>query len=289
MQRVAIARIVQAVDAVLRADARGEPLEPSALVLLLRQYVSTGRDDIAAAVGRGLARGLDAISDAGPTFSSGAAWLELFAEAAPLADDDRMRAAAITLASRLCGEWPGRGRVAPAMRSVSACLSASPVLDAPDRGRLIPAAVDELERIVGRIYRPGESIAHSLDMPDEDDGDLEDHVTAAAALLAAYAVTDRLPYSMLAEELMQMTLGRLASADFDVQCEMARVLCRLAMLHEDDEYRRTAVVAVRADYAAAAERILASAPAAYGHDDHARAATYGLALDEWLRTTREMQ
>jgi hypothetical protein len=290
MEDVAIDRIVAAV---LEADARREPLDAPALTLLLRQYVATGREDVAEAVGRGLAHGLEddvvrPFEGSSSADTDAAAWLMLFAEAIPVTNDDRLAASAAALANRLRAEWPRRGAVAAAMRSVDACLSAAMILDATHGTPLIPAAVDELERVVGRVYRPGEALAHSLDKPDEDDGELGDHVAAAAALLTAYSVTGRLPYSMLAEELVQFAIGRLACADFFTCCQLARVLCRLAVLLDDDEYRRTAVVAVRSDYTSEAQRVLASASTTYG-EHGAAAAIYGLALDEWLRVRRQMQ
>ena len=69
---------------------------------------------------------------------------------------------------------------------------------------------------------------------------------------------------MLADELMQSVLrappkepeGR--DARVTLNCELARVFCRLATLHRDDEYRRTAVLPVDEDYAADAGRTLAA-------------------------------
>lgn len=273
------------VGTVLEADARGEPLDPAALALLLRHYVATGRDEAAAAVERGLARGLDTIAGA----DDDAAWLELFAEAAPLTDDERLPAAAEVLTARVRATWPSRrGGVAAAMRSAGACLAASRILDSSTRNAVIRSAVDELERIVGRVYRPGEAIAHSLEKPDEDDGDLRDHVESAAALLNAYEISGRLPYSMLAEELVQRAARTLTSDDFFVRGAMARVLCRLAALHDDEEYRQIAVLAGQSDYAADAGRML-TAMSPQWQEFGAAAAIYGLAMDEWLRVTRQMQ
>src|SRR5437763_155735 len=79
------------------------------------------------------------------------------------------------------------------------------------------------ERIGGRSYGPGEGI-----------GDYADHVRAAGALLTAYETTGRLPYAMLAEELMQSSKRTSASnRPYVIECEAARVLCRLAALHDD--------------------------------------------------------
>jgi hypothetical protein len=100
---------------------------------------------------------------------------------------------------------------------------------------------------------------------------------------------------MLAEELVQFARRTLwdheqaafraasteASDAFTLNCEAVRVLCRLAALHHDDDYRHVAVVAVGADYRADAERILAAQAASAHARDLAGAAAYGLALAEF--------
>jgi hypothetical protein len=307
-------------EAVLQAEAR-EPIGPAALTLLLRRYAATGLDDIRDALGRGLARGLDAIEspdlrgpaydtkDVGPSFppplaghrassggpdeaqrakagSSGyndlADWLTLFAEASSVSEDERMREAVSTLATRLRRAWPARGLVAPAMRSAGACLTAVQALEhSKDAHDLMAAAVDEMERIIGRVYRPGEPIARSLQQPDEADGEFSDHVDAASTLLTAHEITGRLPYSMLAEELMQSALRTSGTEDFFARCETARVFGRLAALHDDADYRKAAVIAGRADYRSDAERILESLSSSY-RAFGAAAAIYGVALDEYF-------
>ena len=309
-------------DRVLRAEAREEPTAPAALRLLLRRYAATGREDVGEAIGRALARALDYIAHRdpaalkGPSYTSQDAavddvarpvegrdaedWLAMFAEAAALTEDERLPAVVLTLVTSLQRAWPSRETITSAMRSVDASLAAARVLDHLHVEQVIRAAIDELERVVGLVYRPGEPIAHRLLRPDEADGDLQDHVCSASALLAAHAVTDRLPYSMLAEELMQFSRrtwwdearscfrgtlnlepGTLNPELFALNCEVARVLCRLAALHRDDDYRRAAVVAAHSDYSSHAERILASLSPAY-REHGLTAAIYGLALDEWL-------
>jgi hypothetical protein len=67
-----------------------------------------------------------------------------------------------------------------------------------------------------------------------------------------------------------------------LKCELALVFCRLALLHRDDEYRRTAVLPVDEDYAGDARRTLtALAPSV--REWGIEAAPFGLALAEWLR------
>jgi hypothetical protein len=66
--------------------------------------------------------------------------------------------------------------------------------------------------------------------------------------------------------------------------ELARVLCRLARLHDDEDYRRTAVIARSSDYRAEAKAVLEEVPLPDGErcED---AAMFGLATDELARTS----
>jgi hypothetical protein len=159
-------------------------------------------------------------------------------------------------------EGPSAAIVADAAASVEACLVASHLVDAQ---MLIPRAIDELERIVGGVYRPGQSV-----------GDASDHVCLASALLTAFEATGRLPYSMLAEELIQ---GTEVHEDFIVGCDAVRVWSRLAVLHDDQAYRSSAVIKADAAYRADALRMLEQLSTALD-DPRVDAARYGLALDE---------
>jgi hypothetical protein len=94
-------------------------------------------------------------------------------------------------------------------------------------------------------------------------------------LLVAYQISGRLPYAMLAEELIQRSRTA-ASADFVVACEAARVLSRLAVLHDDPDYRAAAVIVPAADYRADAARLLA-AQASEAMRRGAGGAIYGVA------------
>ena len=207
-----------------------------------------------------------------------ARWLTAFTEAIRVSEDPQLPEAALALIASLSDEWPSLAIVDEAAVSIDACLSASPLLAGSE---LVPRAIDELERVVGAAYRPGGGVAHRIDGASHVRGGFGDHVRAAAALLTAYEITARLPYSMLAEELMQASRDDIASSDeFVLSCEAVRVLTRLAALHADPEYRGAAVIASEADYRADAEQVLSrwSAIALGGHAD---AALYGLALGEW--------
>ena len=106
-------------------------------------------------------------------------------------------------------------------------------------------------------------------------------------MLTAYILTARLPYAMLADELMQSVVHTPpdepggGDIPFAVSCELARVFCRLAALHGDEEYRRAAVLPVDEDYAANAARTLTALSSSV-RERGAGAAPFGLALAEWL-------
>ena len=85
--------------------------------------------------------------------------------------------------------------------AVDACLLAGGHLLDPQS--IVPDAIDELERIVAAAYRPGRGLARSVNDPGGARGALADHVRTSSALLTAFDFSGRLPYPMLAEELMQ--------------------------------------------------------------------------------------
>ena len=288
---------------VLAAMAREEPLSPAMVLVLIRSYMTTGREEVAAGLSAALTAALEhrpsgTLSDDRP------AWLLVFLEAANVSDDERVGEEAAALTAALRSEWPARSPSPQAMRGLASCLTAVVLArrvleDPPGDDGLLQAAIDELERIVGRAYEPGEGL---LQAPGRDvPGSLEDHVTAAAALLAAYRATARLPYSMLAEELMRVArrrwwsddAGRFADAkereaiedhELVVNCEAARVLAQISTLHADPDYREAVVVAESAPGVTNfedADRILVwlgrSSPA-----DGPAMAEYAIALGERL-------
>jgi hypothetical protein len=266
-------------------DALAETVDAASLTFLLRQYLSTDRADLRDALGRALASALEHAA-AEPGVASRAGWLVLFAEVAAITDDERIVAAAGELRAGLRAEWPRVRGVSDASLSVEACLIAANLFDPH---QLVPPAIDHLEHVIGGAYQPGEGVR----------GGLADQVRAASALLTAFEITGRLPYSMLAEELMQTArpaaaddteatveiagAADMASSVLVVYCDAARVLCRLAVLHDDAEYRGAAVIASDARYRDDAARILASqSPRALAaRPEHA--AVYGLALLDLLK------
>jgi hypothetical protein len=256
---------------VLEALARGEAPTADALRLLLRGYAATGRDDFRDAIEPALAHALDIAADS-PSDES-PRWLILFAEAAEASEDERLRETVSALASRVRMNWGGAKPLDVTAASVDAYLRAVPLLDRQSSPSApLQSAIDELERLVSIAYEPGESVS----------GELDDQMRVAGALLTAFSLTDRLPYSMLAEELVQHARGALLDAGslpFALGCDAAAVLARLAVLHQHAEYRAAAVIAPDADYAGDAARILEHlAPQVPRHG--LAAAAYGLAVGE---------
>jgi hypothetical protein len=254
---------------VLDALAREEPPTSIALRFLLREYMSTGRDDIRAALEPALARALELAPGAPPAERAG--WLLLFAEAAEASPDDRLQSIIAVLVDEVRSSWGSGQPLDAAVKGVEACLRAADLLvPADSTRRLIQDAIDELERIVGATYEPGHGVSEKL----------SDQLPTASALLTAYLRTGRLPYSMLAEELVQS--ARRLSWDgmpFELHCEGAIVLSRLAALHRAADYREAAVIAPGADYDADASRILRSL-AADAPRRGLGGAIYGLAAAE---------
>jgi hypothetical protein len=273
------------VDSIGDALARDKPVAAAAVHLLLRRFSVTAREDMAEPLGAALAREVDRQAQHGCDDDC-ESWIVLFSEAATVSEDPRLPRAAADLLEDLRGRWSSHetGRVDQVMRSVEACLLS---VNVPEARELAADAIDALERVVAGAYRPGQGVSHEIAKPSFVRGGLSDHVRSASALLTAYTLTARLPYAMLADELMQSVLRTPpddpgdGDVSFALDCELARVFCRLAALHRDEEYRRTAVLAVNEDYGADAAQTL-TALASSVHERGVEAAPFGLALAEWL-------
>jgi hypothetical protein len=292
--------------AVIEALSSGRAITPHAVLLLARQYASSGRTDVADALGRALAIAVDECHMSADA-AIRADWLIVFSCCAGICEDDRVRIAARLLTTDLMSQWPGLA-VPAALRTVDACLNALDILvDSDVSPRVGAAAVEELERIVAPRYSPGEGLLAEAD--GEEPAGLADHLAAASALLTAYRATGRLPYSMLAEEMMLVARRRWWPADqhcltdrlassiayspgttvaaalplsvFLANCEAARIFGRMAALHGDVEYRTAAVIAPGTNYAQDAGEIL-SAIATSACAYNAEGALYGVALGEHL-------
>ncbi|PWT86669.1 MAG: hypothetical protein C5B57_00665 [Blastocatellia bacterium] len=281
-------------NSIVAAIGRDEAVAAQSLLFLLRYYRDTNRSDVREALEAALACAVERHTDA-VTATARASWLLVFADAATLSDDDRLRSAAIALVGALRQEWKHTHLVGEGAVVIESLLAAAQPLDL---AALVPEAIDELERIVAGAYRPGEGLASVLNESSSARGRLVDHIRGSSALLSAYQLTGRLPYSMLAEELMQFAhrtfwrepVAAFCDAGIDrgesflLNCEGARVLSRLAGLHLDDEYRKAAVVAKTADYAHDAARIL-NAHAAWYREPWVQSSAYGLALIECFGLT----
>jgi uncharacterized protein YyaL (SSP411 family) len=145
----------------------------------------------------------------------------------------------------------------------SACLK---VGDACADTALVELGVLALERVALTLYRPGAGVSHYQSRGGGSMAFLQDQVRMAAALITAAQLTGRVPYVMLAEELMQFSRRTLwdeasggffdrkapeaAEGDvgpagervkpFDVNCEAARALAALAMVSEQEQYLESA-------------------------------------------------
>ena len=273
-------------DRILDALARDERVGAAALQFLLRRYSIEAREELTEPLGSALARELDRQADEGcPDNPEG--WMAVFSEAAAISEDPRLPRAAAYLLDGARTRWSSRepAAVDEVMRSAEACLLC---VNLPEARELAAEAVDALERVVAGAYRPGQGVSHETGHATFVRGSLSDHVYAASALLTAYSLTARLPYAMLADELMQSVLrappkepeGR--DARVTLNSELARVFCRLATLHRDEEYCRTAVLPVDEDYAADAGRTLAALVPSV-RERGVEAAPFGLALAGWLQ------
>jgi hypothetical protein len=277
-------------SAVTAALEKGERVGPEPLTFLLSRYRATGRADLQERLEEALSRALEDYTVEETTVGC-AQWLTMFAGAVTLSGDDRLRAAGDHLVKTLQAEWGGEASIEVSAPALDACLRWS----IECQPTLVPAVIDELERVVGAAYDPGGGLARSTSRFCPERGRLADHVAFSKALLTAYDVTLRLPYSMLAEELMgsanrafwDEAAGRYRAAEADstmpflLNCSAASVLYRLAALHDTPGYRESAVVVPEAGYANQADRLLDAEEPHY-RQLGLQSAAYGLALEERL-------
>jgi hypothetical protein len=287
------AAIESMTGAVLADLERHEQVDATSLRFLLRRFRETDREDLRTVLEPALAVALDRHT-CDESIPERAAWLLLLSEALALSADDRLVDAGRILLESLRGAWGRTVDVEAAALSVDATLRAYRPLESP---AVAAAAVDELERIVAGSYRPGEELAKRIGDRSGGRADLGDHLALASALLTAFDVSGRLPYSMLAEELVQVArrvhwstaadcFASAASAEerLRLNCEAARVCCRLAILHQDAGYRAAAVIRADAAYADDAARILLAQDVVQDGRG-APKADYGLALCDWQAMT----
>ena len=274
-----IAELEEAAARAAEAAAGEDAVDAAVPALLLRRYLAAGGESLQDTLGLALARAL-ALAGSDPTVVGRAAWLTLLVEATAVADDQRIVPAAVALIAGLQAAWPALTRIDELAASVEACLRAAEIVDP---GGLVQDAIDHLERVIGGSYRPGDGLVRERDGIRVRCG-IDDHVRGASALLTAFELTGRLPYAMLAEELIAIARREPeASGELVIRCELARVLCRLAALHDDPGYRGAAVIATGADYRAEASRVLSAESARARAGTPSAAAAYGLALLDLLK------
>jgi hypothetical protein len=265
---VIAAAVDDIMSTILEALGRGDAPTPESLRLLLRGYATTGRDEFRDAIEPALAQALELAADSSSTAAS--EWLVLFAEAADASDDARLRNVASDLASKARMNWGSAQPIERSAASVDAWLRALPVLGVDSA----QAPIDELERLVAASYEPGRGVGRTTD----------EEISVANALLTAFAVTDRLPYAMLAEELLQHARVELLNSNsvpLSTACSAASALSRMAALHKVPEYRTAAVIATDADYARDAAVILERVAG--------EARTLGLAAASYALAAGELQ
>lgn len=139
--------------------------------------------------------------------------------------------------------------------------------------------IEGLEQLVRSEYEPGEGVVGAP---------LGDQLGSAIAFLTAFELTGRLPYSMLAEELLQTARRRWWNGQrggfdgsFAANAAAVQICCRLAALHRDPEYAARVAVAPHAAYVDDAARILAGLEP-IAHENIADVAEYGMALVDWF-------
>lgn len=240
-------------------------VDPRSVQFLLRQYARTGRDDLTERAGLALAAALRDYAHASSPLEQ-SAWLETFLDAHALADEPLVAEAIARLTGILRAAWTDAS-IPVAAAALEACLRAA-MLD--EHRSLAQPSIDQLERIVKAAYKPGSGV-----------GACANQIAMAGALLAAHQLSGRLPYSMLAEELVAAARPLMENEfDFLTACHAARVLCHLAALHDDERYRRAAVVAPSSDYRREASTILDRLSDEAAGRGAAAVAIYGVALLE---------
>lgn len=153
--------------------------------------------------------------------------------------------------------------------------------------RALPAAVEWLEHRVRQRYEPGEGLVGATCLEE---------LLASGALLDAWGLTARLPYGMLAEELLRHARQRWwdeTSATFDAghlpaTCAGLTAATRLAALHTDPDYLRAAIVGNGVDLRADARRMTTALLASLERQPDAFSYA-GAALSEWFALESDLQ
>ncbi|MGE3956573.1 MAG: hypothetical protein AB7H96_07625 [Vicinamibacterales bacterium] len=169
-------------------------------------------------------------------------------------------------------------------------LDLASVLSDDDRLRqastgALPDAVDALEHAVRSRYEPGDGLMGRSPL---------EHLRCASALLAAFDLTGRLPYSMLAEELLRAARHQTwdpRTGSFDSVASTSvglSVSCHLARLHADADYAARVPAAPGTDERTLARQMSAFV-AAHASTCPDTAGEVGLALVEWFALESDLQ
>ncbi len=152
--------------------------------------------------------------------------------------------------------------------------------------RWLPDAVDALESYVRHSYEPGDGLVGRS---------CQEHLRCSSALLAAFDLAGRLPYAMLAEELLRFARARwwrrdvaTFDADFAANCDALHVCCTLAALHLDPHYRSAAVLAPGSAYGDDARGLAEALMSLAGEHPHG-AGALGRGLLEWFALESNLQ
>lgn len=279
-----------------------------------REVGDESREVIEAALGRAIAARSRALEAGSGAPSDAVEWLSVFVRVAELSTDPRVAAIVADLVAHVRLAWMNDA-VAGQARAVSSCLGAVACLNtlaARETGaasdsddvaafataarELLQACLDRLETLVHRAYQPGAGMRTSLDEDDlTAESDLFAQMATADALLCAYAATRRVPYAMLAEEIVLVARrrwwqdteggfgaggGTMTGPDVAANSLAVRILCRLARLASDAEWRASSDSDV--SYRYDAERTLLRLGPMAERAGSALRADYALALVEWL-------
>jgi len=152
--------------------------------------------------------------------------------------------------------------------------------------RELPGAIEGLETRVRRTYEPGEGLSGEP---------CAAQLACASALLDAFDLSGRLPYAMLADELLQFarrTWWNDGSGAYGADCEVngvaLGVTCRLIALHADPEYRSVAVLPPGGVYRGDAARLAGGLGQRLAEQPHA-AGPCGAALLAWFALEPDLQ
>jgi hypothetical protein len=290
-----------------RSLSQQDAQSPTLLLFLLRRYAATADPELLHTLEPALADAVHAATDAAA--GDRPQWILLFVDACAWSPDDRLRETLASLTTGVLDQDFTAGPTGQMFRSIAASLAGAAAHPDEACGReLLRRAIHAMEDVVSASYQPGAGVAQEIPADRHRGRTLPDQIEAAAALVAAYFESARLPYSMLAEEFVQFAKRQwwnetqgcfrskgcredepLTDEDFAANADSARLFCRLALLHRDEGYRHAAILAPEADYLADADRMIDLLATDALTRSAPLVALYGLALDDQLRLRTNLQ